>query len=176
MADRIPAAHSITSYEVPVVTQGPYEYTPRRRAPIRPQNHRREWPMSEGPVAEQFEEIGQQHEADRLGMWIFLATEVMFFGGLLAGYTVYRLLYPEVFEAASHHLDVLFGTMDTTVLLCSSLTMALAVRSIQLGQEIAGLAAAGRHRPARDRLSLPAWVRVLPRMDGAPRARSHVSI
>ena len=91
--------------------------------------------MSDPVLAEQFEELHQQHEADKLGMWIFLATEIMFFGGLLLGYAVYRYLYPHTFEQASHHLDVLFGAIDTTVLLCSSLTMALAVRAIQLGQK-----------------------------------------
>lgn len=89
---------------------------------------------AEAPVAEQFEEVDQQHGADQLGMWIFLATEVMFFGGILLAYTVYRCTNPGVFEQASHHLDVLFGAIDTAVLLCSSLTMALAVRAIQLGQ------------------------------------------
>jgi cytochrome c oxidase subunit 3 len=99
--------------------------------------------MSEPAVAEQFEDIQQQREADRLGMWIFLATEIMFFGGLLASYTVYRLLYPHVFEAASHELDVFFGAADTLVLLCSSLTMALAVRGIKLGQKGPALALLG---------------------------------
>ena len=91
--------------------------------------------MSDAPVAEQFVELDQQHGADRLGMWIFLSTEVMFFGGILLAYTVYRCLNPGVFEQASHHLDVLFGAIDTTVLLCSSLTMALSLRALQLGQK-----------------------------------------
>ncbi len=85
-------------------------------------------------LAEQFDEIEQQHSADTLGMWIFLATEVMFFGGLFAGYAVYRFSFPHVFYAASHHLDVLAGAIDTAVLLCSSLTMAFAVRAVRLGQ------------------------------------------
>jgi cytochrome c oxidase subunit 3 len=88
--------------------------------------------MSDAPIAEQFEDIEQQRGADRFGMWIFLATEVMFFGGFLLAYTVYRATNPGVFEQASHHLYVLFGAIDTAVLLCSSLTMALAVRSTQL--------------------------------------------
>jgi cytochrome c oxidase subunit 3 len=91
--------------------------------------------MSRSPaLAEQFEELSQQHLADQLGMWIFLATEVMFFGGLIACYTVYRFLTPEVFAHASHHLGLVLGGVNTAVLLCSSLTMALAVRSIQLGR------------------------------------------
>src|SRR5438067_5035235 len=85
-------------------------------------------------IAHQFETVEQQREADTLGMWIFLATEVMFFGGLFAGYTVYRFLFPQVFQQASHHLDIVLGSVNTGVLLCSSLTMALAMRSIQLGR------------------------------------------
>src|SRR4051812_32097943 len=88
-------------------------------------------------LAEQFESVEQQHDADLLGMWIFLATEVMFFGGLLTGYAVYRTADPQTFEAASHHLDVLFGAIDTAVLLCSSLTMVLAVRSLRLNRRLA---------------------------------------
>ncbi len=85
-------------------------------------------------LAPQFEELSQQHVADQFGMWIFLATEVMFFGGLFACYTVYRFLTPEVFAHASHHLSLPLGGINTAVLLCSSLTMALAVRKIQLGK------------------------------------------
>jgi cytochrome c oxidase subunit III len=84
--------------------------------------------------AHQFDNVEQQHEADTLGMWVFLATEVMFFGGLFLGYTIYRYLFPGVFARASHHLDLVLGSINTGVLLCSSLTMAFAVRSIQLGE------------------------------------------
>lgn len=72
-------------------------------------------------------------ELNVLGMWLFLATEVMFFGALFAGYIVYRYLYPQGFAEASLGLDVLLGTVNTVILLTSSLTMALAVRSIQGG-------------------------------------------
>ena len=95
-------------------------------------------------LAHHFEDLAQQHEAARLGMWAFLATEVMFFGGLFTGYTVYRFLYPEAFHLASHHLDVALGTTNTAVLIGSSLTMALAIREAQLGRrrmQIAFLAA-----------------------------------
>jgi len=61
-------------------------------------------------------------------------TEVMFFGGLFLAYIVYRWAYPEAFAAGSHELNIVLGTINTVVLLCSSLTMALAVRSAQLGQ------------------------------------------
>jgi cytochrome c oxidase subunit III len=73
-------------------------------------------------------------EVDVLGMWLFLVTEVMFFGGLFAAYTVYRFMYPAAFADASRHLDLVLGTVNTVILLTSSLTMALAVNSIQKGR------------------------------------------
>ena len=85
-------------------------------------------------LAHQFEDLEQQHEAASLGMWIFLATEVMFFGGLFAGYTIYRNLYLPGFSAGSHMLNVTVGAINTAVLIGSSLTMALAVRAAQLGK------------------------------------------
>lgn len=85
-------------------------------------------------VAEQFDDLEQQHEAAKLGMWIFLATEVLFFGGLFLAYTVYRFLNPETFAAASRHTEVLLGGVNTAVLLVSSTFMALAVRAAQLGR------------------------------------------
>ena len=88
-----------------------------------------------GFVAEQFDDLEQQHDAAKFGMWVFLATEVMFFGGLFLGYTVYRFIYCQVFAQASRHLDDVFGGVNTAVLLCSSLVMALAVRTAQLGQK-----------------------------------------
>ncbi len=85
-------------------------------------------------LAHQFEDLGQQHEAASLGMWVFLATEVMFFGGLFAGYAIYRNLYQPGFAAGSHMLNVTIGALNTVVLICSSLTMALAVRAAQMGK------------------------------------------
>lgn len=82
----------------------------------------------------QFEDLAQQHEADEMGMWLFLATEVLFFGGLFLGYSLYRLQDEEAFAAASHHMDLWLGTANTAVLLCSSLTMALAVHAAQSSQ------------------------------------------
>jgi cytochrome c oxidase subunit 3 len=82
----------------------------------------------------QFETMEQQQEASTLGMWAFLVTEVMFFGGLFGAYTVYRYLYPHAFSEASHHLNYVIGAINTAVLICSSMTMALAVRAAQLGQ------------------------------------------
>jgi len=66
-------------------------------------------------------------------MWIFLATEVMFFGAMFLGYAVYRGAYSTAYAEASRHLDVLLGGINTAVLLSSSLTMALAVRAAQMG-------------------------------------------
>src|SRR5262245_52231012 len=67
-------------------------------------------------------------------MWAFLATEVMFFGGLFTGYAVYRSLFPHAFALASHHLDIVLGGFNTAVLIGSSLTMALAIREAQVGR------------------------------------------
>ena len=91
--------------------------------------------MSDSSIvhAHQFDDAEQQHEASWLGMWVFLATEVMFFGGMFLGYTIYRSTYPEAFADASNHLDIWLGTINTAVLIGSSFTMALAVRSAQLG-------------------------------------------
>jgi len=85
-------------------------------------------------VAHQFEDAEQQHEASTLGMWAFLITEVMFFGGLFAGFFVYVLGHTQAFAEGSRHLDLTLGTINTVVLLGSSLTMALAVRSAQEGR------------------------------------------
>ena len=83
----------------------------------------------------QFETVEQQKETSTLGMWAFLVQEVMFFGGLFGAYTVYRSLYSEAFAEASHHLNYVIGAANTAVLICSSMTMALAVRSAQLGRQ-----------------------------------------
>jgi cytochrome c oxidase subunit 3 len=85
-------------------------------------------------LAHQFDSLAQQSEASTLGMWVFLATEVLFFGGLFATYAIYRSWYPAAFAAGSHELDVVLGTINTVVLITSSLTMALAVHAAQLGQ------------------------------------------
>jgi cytochrome c oxidase subunit 3 len=80
-----------------------------------------------------FASVEQQKDASTLGMWIFLVTEVMFFGGMFLAYVVYRTWYPAAFAAASRHLDIALGGFNTAVLIGSSLTMALAVRAGQLG-------------------------------------------
>ncbi len=78
-----------------------------------------------------FDDMGQQAEASTLGMWVFLVTEIMFFGGLFMAYIVYRHQSPEGFAEASNHLDVIWGAANTVVLIVSSLTMAMAVRAAQ---------------------------------------------
>ena len=85
--------------------------------------------MSESSFAHahQFDDLEQQRDAASLGMWIFLATEVMFFGGMFLGYTVYRSMYPEAFAAASNRLGLAAGAINTTILILSSFTMASAV-------------------------------------------------
>ena len=85
-------------------------------------------------LREQFDTEAQQKEASTLGMWIFLITEIMFFGGMFAAYTIYRSAYPTVFAVASSSLNVTVGAINTCVLLLSSFTMVMAVRAGQLGQ------------------------------------------
>jgi len=86
-------------------------------------------------VAHHFDNAEQQFVTANLGMWLFLVTEVMFFSGLFAVYTIYRYLYPEAFHEGSRHLDLVLGTINTTVLLLSSLTVALSVRAAQLNRQ-----------------------------------------
>jgi cytochrome c oxidase subunit 3 len=76
----------------------------------------------------------QQRETTTLGMWIFLATEIMFFGGLFASYAVYRAWHPAAFERASSEMGIVLGSINTAVLICSSFTMAMAVHSSQEGK------------------------------------------
>ena len=80
-------------------------------------------------VAEQFDDLEQQKETSTLGMWVFLATEVLFFGVLFMSYIVLRSIYPHGFAEASHECNRLYGTINTAILLTSSLTMALAVHA-----------------------------------------------
>jgi cytochrome c oxidase subunit 3 len=85
-------------------------------------------------LREQFDTAAQQKDASTLGMWIFLITEVMFFGGMFLAYSIYRAKYPEIFAVASTSLNVYIGAANTVVLLCSSFTMVMAVRASQLGK------------------------------------------
>jgi len=94
-----------------------------------PTTHREHHPA----LAHHFGSLAEQKEASTLGMWVFLVTEVLFFGGLFATYAIYRGWYPEAFAAASHELDIMLGAINTAVLITSSLTMALAVHAAQTG-------------------------------------------
>ncbi len=78
-----------------------------------------------------FDTVDQQRDASTLGMWIFLVTEIMFFGGAFTVYAVYRSLYPNSFAYASNTLNVVIGAINTAVLIVSSLTMVMAVYSAQ---------------------------------------------
>ena len=82
-------------------------------------------------LAHHFDSLAQQFDSAKLGIWLFLATEVLFFGGLFVAYAILRMRFPEVFSYASHYLDTIMGGINTCVLIVSSLTMALAVRYAQ---------------------------------------------
>jgi cytochrome c oxidase subunit III len=81
-----------------------------------------------------FESLEQQKEASVLGMWTFLVTEIMFFGGLFLVYTIYRAMYPQSFAVASRELDIAMGLINTVVLIGSSFTMAMGVRAAAVGR------------------------------------------
>jgi cytochrome c oxidase subunit III len=90
-------------------------------------------PMTAVIVARQFDDADQQRKASDLGMWVFLATEILFFGALFTAYTATRLHDPQAFAIASRLTNVTLGSINTGVLLTSSLMMALAVRATKLG-------------------------------------------
>ncbi|MBL7993793.1 cytochrome c oxidase subunit 3 family protein [bacterium] len=95
-------------------------------------NHAAEHPTH---LAHHFADMEQQKESAKLGMWFFLLTEVLTFGGLFCAYAVYRAWYPEMFSNAHRELNVMMGTINTVVLITSSLTMALAIRSMQIDRK-----------------------------------------
>jgi cytochrome c oxidase subunit 3 len=84
-------------------------------------------------VAEQFDDFEQQEHASISGMWVFLATEMLFFGGLFLAYLVLRTTHPRAFAIGSAHSDLLLGTLNTAILLTSSFTMVLAVHYAEAG-------------------------------------------
>lgn len=88
---------------------------------------------TEPQVAHHFVTAEQQEDAASLGMWTFIVTEVLFFSGLFLAYGIYRAMYPAAYAAASHLMPVALGGINTLVLLGSSLTMVLAVRSARVG-------------------------------------------
>ncbi|HEY8947205.1 MAG TPA: hypothetical protein VIM73_23335, partial [Polyangiaceae bacterium] len=85
-------------------------------------------------LAHHFDTPQQQFDAGKLGIWLFLLTEVLFFSGLFCAYTIYRAMRPEVFVYAHYFLDTKLGALNTCVLLISSLTAAWSVRNAQLGE------------------------------------------
>ncbi|HEV2393930.1 MAG TPA: cytochrome c oxidase subunit 3 [Verrucomicrobiae bacterium] len=85
-------------------------------------------------VAEQFDDLPQQLEASTLGMWTFLATEILFFGALFLSYIIYRHTYFEAFAEAGRHAKIIHGTINTALLLTSSFTMSLAIHAAQRGR------------------------------------------
>lgn len=88
-----------------------------------------------GELFGQFETMGQQRESASLGMWVFLVTEVLFFGGMFMTYTLNRSTYPEIFAEASRSITLWLGGVNTVVLIGSSLTMAMAVWASQAGKK-----------------------------------------
>ncbi len=86
-------------------------------------------------LAHHFSEMEQQHESAKLGMWIFLLTEILLFGGLFTAYAIYRAWHPDMFYNAHKFLNIYLGTLNTVVLITSSLTMALAIRATQMGRK-----------------------------------------
>jgi len=86
-------------------------------------------------VAHHFESAEQEFEAAKIGMWAFVGQEVLFFSALFLAYAVFRFLNPDMFKAASHLLSWKLGAFNTTVLISSSFTMVMAVRSAQLSRQ-----------------------------------------
>ncbi|HEX3356515.1 MAG TPA: cytochrome c oxidase subunit 3 family protein [Tepidisphaeraceae bacterium] len=101
-------------------------------ATISAADHTHDEEHTHGLVAHHFDDAQQQHDAIELGMWAFLAQEVLFFGGLFLAYLLYRFKYEDAFAEGSHELYLSLGTVNTAVLLTSSLTMALAVYAAKI--------------------------------------------
>jgi cytochrome c oxidase subunit 3 len=93
------------------------------------------WPAHNPEHAHHFDSAGQQYESVMLGMWLFLATEILLFAGLFCVYAVYRANHPEIFEYAHVYLSKPLGALNTVILLCSSFTMATAVWAAQGGRQ-----------------------------------------
>ena len=94
-------------------------------------------------VAHHFDDADAQFEANRLGVWLFLVTEILLFGGLFVAFAVFRSWHLAAFQEAHHHLDKGLGAVNTVVLICSSLTMALGVRAAQRSQRTQTVALLG---------------------------------
>lgn len=96
-------------------------------------------PMTEPAPAEQFDTLEQQRHAGLMGMWVFLITELLLFGGVFGAFTVFRVQHGEVFAEAAHHLDLMLGSINTVLLLTSGLTMALAEQAVGVRRRGLGL-------------------------------------
>ena len=103
-------------------------------------DHHASLAVHEPALRHHFDDSAQQLDSSTLGMWVFLVTEVMFFGGMFGAYTVYRSMYPEAFASTSHFMNVTIGAINTGVLIFSSFTMVMAVRSAQFGRKKAIIA------------------------------------
>ncbi len=82
-----------------------------------------------------FYDAKQQRESAKMGMWLFLLTEILLFGGLFCAYAIYRAWHPDMFYNAHKHLDIVMGAINTIVLITSSVTMALSIRAMQLNNK-----------------------------------------
>ncbi|MBI4209593.1 MAG: cytochrome c oxidase subunit 3 family protein [Deltaproteobacteria bacterium] len=91
-------------------------------------------PDSEHIVPDHFDSAEQAFDASKMGLWLFMVTEILLFGGLFVTYIVYRSLYPEMFHEASGHLNKILGGVNTVVLICSSFSMAMAVNRTQFNK------------------------------------------
>lgn len=97
-------------------------------------------PMTDPAPAEQFNTLEQQRHAGLMGMWVFLITELLLFGGVFGAFTVLKVLHEPIFAEAAHHLDLMLGTINTVLLLTSGLTMALAEQAVAVRRRGLGLA------------------------------------
>ena len=93
-----------------------------------------------GALREPWPDLDRQRQGVELGMWIFLASEILFFGALLVSYAIYRVLHPEAFRQAAAQTEILYGTLNTVLLLTSSMTMTIALRAAGAGLRRATLA------------------------------------
>ncbi|TVS06613.1 MAG: cytochrome c oxidase subunit 3 family protein [Phycisphaerales bacterium] len=87
------------------------------------------------PFANHWRSHAEDFDACKIGMWLFLTTEVLLFAGIFVAYAVFRMWYPEAFANGSHHLDVHWGALNTVILLISSFTVAASIRNAQLNQQ-----------------------------------------
>ncbi len=119
--------------ETPVVTWEAYDYEhqPQEEVTV---GQPSDIQVAEHALQHHFADMEQQQETSTFGMWMFLLTEIMFFGGLFCAYLVYRASYYQAFVEGSQKMNIWLGATNTAVLICSSLTMALGVRAAQMGK------------------------------------------